>query len=115
MSAKTTIELRGKDPPRRHRAAEPQPNCGTAILAVTDSRAGSPCHENRCGPRRNWRIVVHRSRREPFRNVRVEIRARGIIQTPFYVASSLRGLCVSVVNFCWLRLPSAGYESVCPV
>ena len=49
--------------PRRHgehSAAEPQPKCGTAILAVTDSRAGSPCHKNRRGLRRNWRIVVQR-------------------------------------------------------
>ena len=39
-------------------AAEPQPKCGTATLAVADSRAGSPCHENRRGLGRNWRIVV---------------------------------------------------------
>ena len=43
-----------------HSAAGPQPKCGTAILAVTDSRAGSPCHKNRRGLRRSWRIVVQR-------------------------------------------------------
>ena len=64
VSAEIAIESERKDSPRRHSAAEAQPKCGTAILAVTDSRAGSPCHGNRRLLRTNWRIVGQRSRRK---------------------------------------------------
>ena len=76
----------GEDSPQRARPAEPQPKCGTAILAVTDSRAGSPCHENRRGLRRNWLIAVESPRRKT------------------WLMLCLRGLCGLGGDPVWFRL-----------
>ena len=83
-----------EDSPQRARPAEPQPKCGTAILAVTDSRAGSPCHENRRGLRRNWLIAVQSPRRKTpvgadTRCLVSAISRRDLFFRPRYVASIL--------------------------
>ena len=85
----------GEDSPQRARPAEPQPKCGTAILAVTDSRAGSPCHENRRGLRRNWLIAVESPRRKT------------------WLMLCLRGLCGLGGDPVWFRLCRAALRFLC--